>query len=767
VTLLVDAFPGGGGGGGSIPAGCSQAESGNLTCQTFTATTTDSFASTDFKGYISANINNLPTLSVFQSQQGGSNYVASGISGAMDVVTGSSTYQTNAVMGIIRNESPGSNAVAGYFQALANSNNAHVWALNPLCSTTSGFTGQICQGIEIDMNANSTGDTLAGVALNGIWSAVPASSNGFVISSIGGTSGGKWNTGFFASGGCCNNAVYISQIAATGNNIPSMPIVFVSTNSGGAGQSAEEYLDAAGTLQFTPSGGFTNFNGSTLATSYRALGSTPIDLIPGASATYSLLVANPGNTTNVFTIDPSGNSQALGKSIANGFATPSGTVIPAAATGYHGTGSGDVKVQLSDGTGTFTHVAVFDANGGLMDGGSGGTSIVPESAFWSVLNNADTTGPITFTTSDFSTLTPVTSSSGGHIFLVAAGRDFSTFQAGGYWWRSYTEAGSSSTWQYIGLSYSSDLNNWTSVVTPNWSSLFTGSETSIWQGRTMFDPIGNQLLFYFGTAQCSSGCTNRPWVTTFSPANAITGTPFGTPSLITLSPTNTFAMLTFVWYNAANSSYYGLLQNGTSRSCDLMKASSPLGPFTTVATGSALGWLPTGSSPMIEACDGYIDPTTGNITALFTGSPNSGPYGYIYKSTCTVPASPETCSWSTPVTVDSATFNPSGTVADWVDAIPTTSLIVSGGSQGPNSCSGTTTVNAPGTVMPSTSPLTAGTGFDERFANAMNNLTGWGANGGMVLHVFPSSVNTLGWYVCNQSGASISYTQANFSVKGN
>jgi hypothetical protein len=69
--------------------------------------------------------------------------------------------------------------------------------------------------------------------------------------------------------------------------------------------------------------------------------------------------------------------------------------------------------------------------------------------------------------------------------------------------------------------------------------------------------------------------------------------------------------------------------------------------------------------------------------------------------------------------------------------------------------------------MPSTSPLTAGTGFDERFANAMNNLTGWGANGGMVLHVFPSSVNTLGWYVCNQSGASIYYTQANFSVKGN
>ena len=48
----------------------------------------------------------------------------------------------------------------------------------------------------------------------------------------------------------------------------------------------------------------------------------------------------------------------------------SNIVIPTTATGYHGTGAGDVKVQLSDGTGTSGHVATYDATGGLTDGGS-------------------------------------------------------------------------------------------------------------------------------------------------------------------------------------------------------------------------------------------------------------------------------------------------------------------------------------------------------------------------------------------------------------
>ncbi|MGO9316445.1 MAG: hypothetical protein ACLPXT_12410 [Terracidiphilus sp.] len=53
-----------------------------------------------------------------------------------------------------------------------------------------------------------------------------------------------------------------------------------------------------------------------------------------------------------------------------GLGNNNGTLLPSTLTGYHGTGAGDVKVQLSDGTGTSTHLAAFDANGGLTDGGA-------------------------------------------------------------------------------------------------------------------------------------------------------------------------------------------------------------------------------------------------------------------------------------------------------------------------------------------------------------------------------------------------------------
>ena len=53
-----------------------------------------------------------------------------------------------------------------------------------------------------------------------------------------------------------------------------------------------------------------------------------------------------------------------------GLANNNGTLLPSTLTGYHGTGAGDVKVQLTDGTGTSGYIAVYDANGGLTNGSS-------------------------------------------------------------------------------------------------------------------------------------------------------------------------------------------------------------------------------------------------------------------------------------------------------------------------------------------------------------------------------------------------------------
>ena len=74
------------------------------------------------------------------------------------------------------------------------------------------------------------------------------------------------------------------------------------------------------------------------------------------------------NLTPAYPLDVIGDTNVAGNFRINTF-----TVIPSTATGYHGTGAGDVKVQMSDGTGAPGNIAVYDANGGLTDGGPPGT----------------------------------------------------------------------------------------------------------------------------------------------------------------------------------------------------------------------------------------------------------------------------------------------------------------------------------------------------------------------------------------------------------
>ena len=75
------------------------------------------------------------------------------------------------------------------------------------------------------------------------------------------------------------------------------------------------------------------------------------------------------------------------------------TVVPSKSTGFHGTGSGDVKVQMSDGSGTSAHLATFNSTGGLTDGGPA--------------QPASVSGSLTYTTatSDAATMTGATASS--------------------------------------------------------------------------------------------------------------------------------------------------------------------------------------------------------------------------------------------------------------------------------------------------------------------------------------------------------------------
>jgi len=72
-----------------------------------------------------------------------------------------------------------------------------------------------------------------------------------------------------------------------------------------------------------------------------------------------------GNGSNTATI---GNSSTTSIHINGSLINANGTLLSSLLTGAHGAPASDVKVQLSDGTGTSGYAAVYDANGGLTNG---------------------------------------------------------------------------------------------------------------------------------------------------------------------------------------------------------------------------------------------------------------------------------------------------------------------------------------------------------------------------------------------------------------
>lgn len=97
-----------------------------------------------------------------------------------------------------------------------------------------------------------------------------------------------------------------------------------------------------------------------------------------------------------------------------------------------------------------------------------------------------------------------------------------------------------------------------------------------------------------------------------------------------------------------------------------------------------------------------------------------------------------------------------GTNAVAALGISDTTVAVSAGSQGGNSCSGATTFTMTG--------LTTSMVIHVGYSADPASLTGWGSTGGMVFHAWPSAVNTGSWEVCNQTGSSISYSSITFNI---
>jgi hypothetical protein len=86
-------------------------------------------------------------------------------------------------------------------------------------------------------------------------------------------------------------------------------------------------------------------------------------------------------------------------------------------------------------------------------------------------------------------------------------------------------------------------------------------------------------------------------------------------------------------------------------------------------------------------------------------------------------------------------------------------LTIATGTQAANSCTAITGFTLTGVT-------TSGTGsiIEPGYQSSPSALTGWGSTGGMVLHLWPSSANTVAGEICNQTASSITYSGITFNV---
>ena len=97
-----------------------------------------------------------------------------------------------------------------------------------------------------------------------------------------------------------------------------------------------------------------------------------------------------------------------------------------------------------------------------------------------------------------------------------------------------------------------------------------------------------------------------------------------------------------------------------------------------------------------------------------------------------------------------------GTVYPLGLSVADTTVVVSSGTQGANSCSSPATVSMTG--------LTTSMVALVNYSASPSALTGWGSTGGMVFQAWPSAADTMSWIVCNQTGTSITYSAVTFNV---
>jgi hypothetical protein len=293
-------------GGGGSPGGSSGqfqynngGAFGGTSGITFVGTGEESLASTDSitgsstTSYLVSDVNTLNISSEWQSQQGSTNTII-GVTGAVSTPNTANIHQTSGLAGFVDSASTVTNAVGVYSQAVGKASGAQLWGANPLCATYASGSGNLCKGIEVDVNANNTGDTIQGVDVTGSWGAEPTTSSVGVY--VQKPVGGQWTNAFQSDPGAAGTGLNLGPTAASGANLPSQSILLINTGSGGGGEGTTIYSNGSGNLVLDP------YSGLTMLTSLQATNLDVTGTLSGSLA--NLAYTNVGNnfTTGTQTI---------------------------------------------------------------------------------------------------------------------------------------------------------------------------------------------------------------------------------------------------------------------------------------------------------------------------------------------------------------------------------------------------------------------------------------------------------------------------------
>lgn len=190
-------------------------------------------------------LNGLDPSLLFSKWQGG-NRAVEGFASAIRVPAGFPAYQINAISGYISSDAAPvvtGGAVAGFFLAEANANNANMFGINPVCVDNVGLTGVHLQN-EFDFNVQNVSTVITGISVQISGTANPASATAVAVQRITGSTQ-QWGTAFFSADDAVFRGAYFGT-SNSGNGVNSQAIVFGGRDAGGVIRSPSFFGDPNG-----------------------------------------------------------------------------------------------------------------------------------------------------------------------------------------------------------------------------------------------------------------------------------------------------------------------------------------------------------------------------------------------------------------------------------------------------------------------------------------------------------------------------------------